>query len=64
MGPMTSPLLDLNQSVPGFVAGAGSNDTRHAIHLTERVIAAGAEAVLSVTPYYNGAFLAQAVKKG
>jgi 4-hydroxy-tetrahydrodipicolinate synthase len=36
-----------------IVAGAGSNDTRHAIHLTEAVIAAGADAVLSVTPYYN-----------
>lgn len=36
-----------------IVAGAGSNDTRHAIELTQRVIAAGAEAVLSVTPYYN-----------
>jgi 4-hydroxy-tetrahydrodipicolinate synthase len=36
-----------------IVAGAGSNDTRHAIELTERVIAAGAQAVLSVTPYYN-----------
>jgi 4-hydroxy-tetrahydrodipicolinate synthase len=36
-----------------IVAGAGSNDTRHAIELTERVIDAGAEAVLSVTPYYN-----------
>jgi 4-hydroxy-tetrahydrodipicolinate synthase len=36
-----------------IVAGAGSNDTRHAIDLTERVIAAGAQAVLSVTPYYN-----------
>jgi 4-hydroxy-tetrahydrodipicolinate synthase len=37
----------------GIVAGAGSNDTRHAVALTQRVIAAGAEAVLSVTPYYN-----------
>ena len=36
-----------------IVAGAGSNDTRHAVELTERVIAAGADAVLSVTPYYN-----------
>ncbi|MGI8779717.1 MAG: 4-hydroxy-tetrahydrodipicolinate synthase [Solirubrobacteraceae bacterium] len=35
------------------VAGAGSNNTRHAIELTQRVVAAGAEAVLSVTPYYN-----------
>jgi 4-hydroxy-tetrahydrodipicolinate synthase len=34
------------------IAGAGSNDTRHAIELTERVTAAGADAVLSVTPYY------------
>ena len=36
-----------------IVAGAGSNDTRHAIHLTEAVVEAGAHAVLSVTPYYN-----------
>jgi 4-hydroxy-tetrahydrodipicolinate synthase len=36
-----------------IVAGAGSNDTRHAVHLTERVVDAGAHAVLSVTPYYN-----------
>lgn len=34
------------------IAGAGSNDTRHAVALTERVTAAGADAVLSVTPYY------------
>jgi 4-hydroxy-tetrahydrodipicolinate synthase len=36
-----------------IVAGAGSNDTRHAIHLTERATELGADAVLSVTPYYN-----------
>src|SRR3954453_7292583 len=35
------------------VAGAGSNDTPHPVELTEAVIEAGAEAVLSVTPYYN-----------
>src|SRR3954469_6343775 len=35
-----------------IVAGAGSNDTRHAVRLTERVTGAGADAVLSVTPYY------------
>jgi 4-hydroxy-tetrahydrodipicolinate synthase len=34
-------------------AGAGSNDTAHAAHLTEAVVDAGAQAVLSVTPYYN-----------
>jgi 4-hydroxy-tetrahydrodipicolinate synthase len=36
-----------------IVAGAGSNDTRHAIHLTERSTELGADAILSVTPYYN-----------
>ena len=35
------------------IAGAGSNDTRHAVHLTERVVGFGVDAVLSVTPYYN-----------
>jgi 4-hydroxy-tetrahydrodipicolinate synthase len=37
----------------GEMAGAGSNDTRHAVHLTERCTAVGADAILSVTPYYN-----------
>ncbi|MEA2298523.1 MAG: 4-hydroxy-tetrahydrodipicolinate synthase [Solirubrobacteraceae bacterium] len=36
-----------------IVAGAGSNDTRHAVRLTERATELGADAVLSVTPYYN-----------
>jgi 4-hydroxy-tetrahydrodipicolinate synthase len=36
-----------------IIAGAGSNDTRHAVHLTERCTEAGADAILSVTPYYN-----------
>lgn len=36
-----------------IIAGTGSNDTRHAIHLTERASALGVDAVLSVTPYYN-----------
>lgn len=35
------------------VAGAGSNDTRHAIAMTETVTDIGADAVLSVSPYYN-----------
>ena len=35
------------------LAGAGSNDTRHAVHLTERCTELGADAILSVTPYYN-----------
>jgi len=36
-----------------IVAGAGSNDTRHAAHLAERMARAGAVALLSVTGYYN-----------
>jgi len=35
------------------VAGAGSNDTRHAVHLTELATDAGVDAVLVVAPYYN-----------
>jgi 4-hydroxy-tetrahydrodipicolinate synthase len=36
-----------------ITAGVGSNDTRHAAHLTEHATALGVDAVLSVTPYYN-----------
>ncbi len=35
------------------VAGVGSNDTRHAVRLTERATELGADALLSVNPYYN-----------
>ncbi|SHL79428.1 4-hydroxy-tetrahydrodipicolinate synthase [Bradyrhizobium lablabi] len=35
------------------IAGAGSNSTSHAIELTRRAERAGADAVLSVVPYYN-----------
>jgi 4-hydroxy-tetrahydrodipicolinate synthase len=35
------------------IAGAGSNSTSQAIELTRRAKAAGADAVLSVVPYYN-----------
>ncbi len=36
-----------------IVAGVGSNDTRHAVELTERATALGPDALLSVNPYYN-----------
>ncbi len=36
-----------------IIAGAGSNDTRHAVFLTRRATELGADAILSVTPYYN-----------
>lgn len=35
------------------VAGTGSNDTAHSVHLTEVSKDLGADAVLVVTPYYN-----------
>ena len=35
------------------IAGVGSNDTRHAVKLTERATEIGPDALLSVNPYYN-----------
>lgn len=37
------------------IAGTGSNDTPHAIKLTKFAENAGADAILTVTPYYNKA---------
>ena len=36
-----------------MIAGVGSNDTRHAVKLTERATELGADGLLSVNPYYN-----------
>ena len=36
-----------------IIAGTGSNDTGHAIMMTQYACAIGASAVLCVTPYYN-----------
>ncbi len=36
-----------------IVAGVGSNDTRHAVHLTERATEIGPDALLHTNPYYN-----------
>ncbi|HWX87987.1 MAG TPA: 4-hydroxy-tetrahydrodipicolinate synthase [Solirubrobacteraceae bacterium] len=36
-----------------IVGGTGSNDTRHAVHLTKVASELGVDATLSVTPYYN-----------
>lgn len=50
-------LIDLAVRVApeGFsiVGGTGSNDTRHAVYLTEKATEIGVDATLSVTPYYN-----------
>jgi 4-hydroxy-tetrahydrodipicolinate synthase len=35
------------------IAGTGTNDTRHSVHLTEASTEAGADGCLVVTPYYN-----------
>lgn len=42
----------VNKRIP-VIAGAGSNDTRHAIELSQYAEEAGADGILSVTPYYN-----------
>lgn len=42
----------VNGRVP-VIAGTGSNDTRHAINLSKKAEEAGANAILSVSPYYN-----------
>lgn len=47
--------LAVQERPPGatIVAGVGSNDTRHAVKLTRRACELGADALLSVNPYYN-----------
>ncbi len=35
------------------IAGTGSNDTAHTVHLTERAGEIGCDGALAVTPYYN-----------
>ncbi len=42
----------VNKRVP-VIAGAGSNDTSHAIELAKEAEKAGSDALLIVTPYYN-----------
>src|SRR5919201_2943976 len=48
-------LKAVKEAIPGknVVAGTGSNDTRHSVHLSEKAIGAGADALLCVVPYYN-----------
>ncbi len=42
----------VNGRVP-VIAGAGSNDTHHAVHLSQYAEQVHADGILSVTPYYN-----------
>jgi 4-hydroxy-tetrahydrodipicolinate synthase len=48
-------VAEMRSSFPDatVIAGAGSNDTRHAVQLTERITALRPDALLSVNPYYN-----------
>jgi 4-hydroxy-tetrahydrodipicolinate synthase len=45
----------VREALPGraVVAGVGTNDTHHSALLAERAMAAGADALLAVVPYYN-----------
>lgn len=45
--------VDIARGRVRVIAGAGSNSTSQAIELTRHAQAAGADAVLSVVPYYN-----------
>ncbi len=45
--------VDIADGRARIIAGAGSNSTSQAIELTRRAEKAGADAVLSVVPYYN-----------
>jgi 4-hydroxy-tetrahydrodipicolinate synthase len=45
--------VDVARGRVRVIAGAGSNSTEQAIQLTRRAEAAGADAILSVVPYYN-----------
>lgn len=47
--------LAVREAIPGkpLIAGAGSNDTRSSVANTEMATSTGADAILSVAPYYN-----------
>jgi dihydrodipicolinate synthase/N-acetylneuraminate lyase len=45
--------VDLLHGRATVVAGTGTYDTRHSIHLTERAHTLGVDACLIVTPYYS-----------
>ncbi|MDR2898871.1 MAG: 4-hydroxy-tetrahydrodipicolinate synthase [Clostridiales bacterium] len=44
----------VNKKIP-VIAGTGSNNTLHSIHLTQTAEKCGADGILNVTPYYNKA---------
>lgn len=48
-------IMAIREAIPdaSLVAGAGSNDTRTSVKNTQMATEAGADGILSVTPYYN-----------
>ncbi|MGI9598499.1 MAG: 4-hydroxy-tetrahydrodipicolinate synthase [Acidimicrobiales bacterium] len=48
-------IVAIREAIPdaSLVAGAGSNDTRTSVKNTEMATEAGADGILTVTPYYN-----------
>jgi 4-hydroxy-tetrahydrodipicolinate synthase len=52
-GSIIRAAVQIAQGRVRVIAGAGSNSTRQAIELTWRAQAAGADALISVVPYYN-----------
>ncbi len=52
MALVTSVVKQVNGRIP-VIAGSGTNATRTSVALTQRAAAAGADACLIVTPYYN-----------
>ncbi len=50
---MVRTAVDVARGRVPVIAGAGSNSTAHAIELTKDAEAGGADAALSVVPYYN-----------
>jgi len=52
-GRVTQMCIEVAKGKVPIIAGCGSNNTAHAIHLTKQAEKLGADAALQVTPYYN-----------
>jgi 4-hydroxy-tetrahydrodipicolinate synthase len=50
---MTRLTLEVAKGKAPVIAGCGSNNTAHAVHLTKQAEKAGANGALHVVPYYN-----------
>ncbi len=50
---LTEALVEAVGDRATIIAGAGSNDTVHAVRMAEQAAEAGADAILALTPYYS-----------